>query len=89
MFYCHAVPARFRGELGDQERDDLSADHRNKDDQRAPWTRRREDARVVVERKDAEKSDVMDEADEVAERHRAQAGDQPDDDRQERKAYQP
>src|SRR6478672_2322117 len=65
MFYCHAVPARFRGEFGDQERDDLSADYRHKDDQRAQGTGRGENARVVVERKDAEKTDVMNETDEV------------------------
>jgi hypothetical protein len=85
----HAVSARFRREFSDQEGDDLSADDRNEDDQHAPRARRREYVRLVIEREDAEKTDVMDEADKIAEQHRAKAGDKPDDDRQQRKPPSP
>ena len=87
--FGHAVPARFGSKFGDEEGDDLPADDGNEDDQRAPWARRRKDVRLVVEREDAEKGEVMDEADEVAEDHRAKAGNQPDDNRQQRKPHQP
>ena len=82
--FRHAVAARFRGEIGDQESDDEAADHRHQDDERAPRARRREHAGVVVDRKRTEKGDVVNEADQGAEGDGAKSGDDADDNRQER-----
>jgi hypothetical protein len=83
------MPTRFGRECGDEEGDDLSAEDRDQDDQRAPGAGRREHVCLVVERKDAEERKVVDKPNEVAEHHRAKAGHQPNDNRQEGKPNQP
>ena len=85
----HAVAARFRREIGDQEGDDQAADHRHQNDEGAPRARRREHVGVVVDRELAEESDVVDQADQGAEHDGAEAGDDADDNRQQRQPQQP
>ena len=46
----HAVSARFRSEIGDQEGDDQAADDRDENNKRAPRARRGEHAGVVIDR---------------------------------------
>ena len=50
----------------------------------SPGARRREQIRVVADRELAEEHDVVDDADQVPEQHRAQAGHNADDERQHR-----
>ena len=78
--FGHAVALRFRREVGDQERDDEPADDRHQNDEESPRARRREYAGVVSERKEPEKGDVVEQADQRAKGDRAEAGDAADDD---------
>jgi hypothetical protein len=76
--FGHAMAARFRGEICDQEGDKEAADNRNQDDIGAPRAWRRENAGVVIDRGQPEKCDVMNQANQGAEHHRAKSGDQTD-----------
>ena len=83
------MAARFRGEFDDQEGDDLAADDRSEDNERAPRACRREDARLIIGREQAEKGYVVNEPDQRPEQHGAEAGNHTDDDRQQRQSQQP
>ena len=78
------MAARFRSEICDQEGDKEAADNGNQDDIGAPRARRRENARVVADRGQSEKRDVVDQANQGAEHHRAKSGDQTDNNGNER-----
>ena len=67
----------------------IRADHRHQDDQRPPGARRREQVGIVMHRELVEEQEVVDEADEVAEDHRAEAGDEADDDGEKREIDEP
>jgi len=82
--FGHAMAARFRSEICDQEGDKEAADNGNQDDIGAPRARRRENARVVADRGQSEKRDVVDQANQGAEHHRAKSGDQTDNNGNER-----
>ena len=78
----------FRRKIGHQEGDDHRADDGHEDDERSPRAGRREQVGVVVQRELAEEERVVDEPDQVAKEHGAQAGDDADDQRQQRQADQ-
>ena len=84
----HAVALRLGREIADDEGDADRADHRHQDDPRSPRGRRGEHVGVVVERPMAEEQQVVDEADQLAKDHRAEAGDDADDQREQAKRYQ-
>ncbi len=66
-------------EVDDQERDAKRADHRNQDDERAPGARRREQIGVVGDRQPSFEGEIVNEADQVAEDHRAGPSEDSDD----------
>ena len=87
--FRHAMSARFRREIRDQESDDHAAQHGHQDHQRAPGARWRELVGVVAHRKHAEEGDVVDQPDQRAEKDRADTRDHTDDDGEERQAEKP
>ncbi len=77
-----------RSELRDEQGDADRPDHRDQDNPDAPRRRRREDVRVVPERDAAFEEQVVDQADQVPERHRADARDHAQDEGQQRQLEQ-
>ncbi len=72
------MAARLGGEIVDQEGDDHGADDRHQDDERPPRAQRREQIGVVIDRDRAEKQQIVDKPDQIAEQDRAEAGDDAD-----------
>jgi hypothetical protein len=73
---------RFRSESRDQSRHHHAADDRRQNDESAPRPGGCEDIGIVVKRQRAEKEQIVDHGNQAAKENRAEAGDQPGDQRQ-------
>ncbi len=78
------MPSRFRSEFGDEKSDANRPDDRYQDHERSPRARRGEDVGVVADDELAEEQKIVNEADQIAERDRPEAGDDANHEGQER-----
>ncbi len=83
--FRHAMALRFRREGRNQEGHANRAHDRDQDDQRAPRALRREEIGVVAHHELSEEQQIVQQPDQVAEGDRAEAGDDTDQDREDRK----